>query len=76
MLAEAGASAILLGREETCGYHSTGRSAAMFFCAYGKPQIRALTRASGPFLLDPPDGFSEAPLTARSETVVPASTNP
>lgn len=63
MLSQNRASVVLLEREETCGYHSTGRSAAMFFRSYGKPQIRALTRASAPFLLETPEGFSEAPLT-------------
>ncbi|WP_346908658.1 FAD-dependent oxidoreductase [uncultured Roseibium sp.] len=41
---------ILLERESQPGYHTTGRSAAVFTRAYGPPVIRALTRASESFL--------------------------
>jgi D-arginine dehydrogenase len=44
------------------GYHSTGRSAALFAPSYGGREIRALTRASRRFFDDPPEGFSEQPL--------------
>src|ERR1700759_2093697 len=54
---------VLLEREERAGYHSTGRSAALFTEIYGNPVIRALTRASRKFLFDPPAGFVEGPLT-------------
>ena len=43
------ARVVVLEREEQPGYHSTGRSAAMFMEAYGTPQIQALTRASRAF---------------------------
>lgn len=43
------ASVALLEREGQPGYHSTGRSAAMFMESYGTPAIRALTRASRAF---------------------------
>ena len=57
---------LVLEREEQPGYHSTGRSAAMFMEAYGTPQIQALTRASRAFYENPPAGFSEHPiLTSR-----------
>ena len=36
----------VLEREAQPGYHSTGRSAAMFIESYGTPQVRALTQAS------------------------------
>jgi D-arginine dehydrogenase len=36
----------LVEREAQPGYHSTGRSAAVFAPSYGPPQVRALTRAS------------------------------
>ena len=39
----------LLERESQPGYHSTGRSAAMFMESYGTPMIRALTCASRAF---------------------------
>ncbi|MHC6224919.1 NAD(P)/FAD-dependent oxidoreductase [Pseudomonas sp. X10] len=50
---------LLLEREEQPGYHSTGRSAAMFMEAYGTPQIQALTRASRAFYEQPPSGFCD-----------------
>jgi D-arginine dehydrogenase len=45
---------LLLEREEQPGYHSTGRSAAMFMASYGPPGVRALTRASEAFYAAPP----------------------
>jgi len=55
---------VLLERESQPGYHSTGRSAALFLESYGTPQVRALTRASRAFLDTPPPGFSEHPVLA------------
>ncbi len=52
----------LLEREPQPGYHSTGRSAALFMESYGTPQVRALTMASWAFLQSPPEGFAEHPL--------------
>ena len=40
----------IVEREAQPGYHSTGRSAALFAPSYGPPQVRALTRASRSFL--------------------------
>ena len=56
---------LLLERESQPGYHSTGRSAAMFMESYGPPQVRALTRASRAFYAHPPDGFAEHALLMR-----------
>jgi D-arginine dehydrogenase len=53
---------ILLEREAQPGYHSTGRSAALFMESYGTAQVRALTMASRAFFANPPEGFSEQPL--------------
>jgi D-arginine dehydrogenase len=53
---------ILLERESQPGYHSTGRSAAMFMESYGPPMVRALTRASRSFYESPPPGFADVPL--------------
>jgi D-arginine dehydrogenase len=53
---------LLLERESQPGYHSTGRSAALYMASYGSPQVRALTRASLAFFESPPAGFSEHPL--------------
>jgi len=55
---------VLLEREDQPGYHSTGRSAALFMESYGTPQVRALTCASRAFLAQPPAGFAEHPLLA------------
>jgi D-arginine dehydrogenase len=62
--AAAHARVLLLEREPQPGMHSTGRSAAMFMESYGSPQVRALTRASRPFLVQPPAGFADVPLVA------------
>ena len=64
-LAEAlgdGARIALLEREDRPGYHSTGRSAAVYTETYGPPVIRALTAGSRPFFDNPPPGFSETAL--------------
>lgn len=53
---------LLLERESQPGYHSTGRSAALFMQNYGTAQVRALTRASRAFLQSPPAGFCEYPI--------------
>ena len=49
----------VLERESQPGYHSTGRSAAMFMENYGTPQVQALTRASRGFYEQPPAAFTE-----------------
>ena len=56
------ASVILLERESQPGYHSTGRSAAVFTEIYGNAVIRGLSVATGRFLSSPPPGFSDHPL--------------
>lgn len=53
------ASVLLLEREDRCGYHSTGRSAALYVETYGNPTVRALTTAGKTFYLNPPQGFTE-----------------
>jgi len=53
---------VLLERESQPGYHSTGRSAALFMESYGTPQVRALTMASRALFDAPPAGFTEHPL--------------
>jgi len=49
---------LLLEGEDRPGYHTTGRSAALFEEAYGPAPIRKLTRASRAFLESPPPGFA------------------
>lgn len=58
------ARVVLLEREIQPGFHSTGRSAALFMETYGSPQVRSLTRASRSFLQRPPAGFCAHPLLA------------
>lgn len=62
---------VLLERESQPGYHSTGRSAALFSETYGGEQVRILSRASRPFFEQPPAGFTDAPiLTPRGALMV------
>ena len=66
-------SVLLLERESQPGYHSTGRSAAMFIESYGPTAVRAFTRASRAFYTVPPAGFSEHPLLAPRGALYVAS---
>lgn len=58
------ARVIVLEGETQPGYHSTGRSAALFMESYGPAQVRALTRASIDFFKHPPAGFCDNELLA------------
>ncbi|WP_312130228.1 NAD(P)/FAD-dependent oxidoreductase [Diaphorobacter nitroreducens] len=53
---------LLLEREAQPGYHTTGRSAALYSATYGTPNICALTRASRAFYDAPPPEFGCAPI--------------
>src|SRR5215469_11311294 len=53
---------VLLEGESAPGYHSTGRSAAVFSESYGNSAVRAMTRASRDFFYHPPADFSPHPL--------------
>ena len=57
-----GGRVLLLEREDTHGYHTTGRSAALYIETYGNAVIRGLTRASRPDFEAPAPGFAAAPL--------------
>ena len=52
----------LIEAEEAAGYHTTGRSAALWILNYGPGDVRALTGASRGFFEAPPAGFSQARL--------------
>jgi D-arginine dehydrogenase len=66
-------SVVVLERESQPGFHSTGRSAAMFMESYGPPMVRALTRASRAFYEQPPSAFTDHPLlTPRGALYVAA----
>src|ERR1700748_482998 len=62
-------SVALLERESQPGYHSTGRSAALFSTIYGNAAVRALTRASQAFLFESPSWFTETPLVSPRQTL-------
>ena len=64
----ASARVLLLEMESQPGYHTTGRSAAIFAPTYGPEPIRALTRASAPFFRNPPDGFCTHPMFSPRAT--------
>ncbi|NCX86803.1 MAG: FAD-binding oxidoreductase, partial [Rhodobacteraceae bacterium] len=53
-----GVKVALVEQEQQPGYHSTGRSAAIYSPTYGPPPIRALTRASLAYFLT---GVSDEP---------------
>jgi len=67
-LAERGSVAVL-DMEEHAGYHTTGRSAALYSKIYGNAAIRALTRASHEFLFRPPADFALHPLVSARPTL-------
>jgi D-arginine dehydrogenase len=53
---------LVVEQEDAPGYHTTGRSAAMYIESYGAPAVRALTAASRGFFDAPPEGFADYPL--------------
>lgn len=55
-------SVILLEAESAPGYHSTGRSAALYTRNFGGCVVRRINQASYDFFLAPPAGFCETPL--------------
>ena len=62
---------VLLEGEDHPGYHSTGRSAALFSETYGNLPVRLLTRAGRAFYEDRAGGLAEHPiLTPRGVLVV------
>lgn len=56
------ARVIVAEQEERAGYHTSGRSAAMYIESYGAPPVRRLTAASRAFFDAPPEGFADYPL--------------
>jgi D-arginine dehydrogenase len=63
----------LIEAEEVAGYHTTGRSAAIWIQNYGPPDVRTLTRLSRSFYETPPAGFSDIPLISRRQVLTLAS---
>jgi D-arginine dehydrogenase len=62
----------LIEAEEAPGYHTTGRSAAMWEPNYGPPDVRRLTALSHAFFQTPPPGFAQTPLLAHRAVVLMA----
>lgn len=60
---------VLLEMESQPGYHTTGRSAALYAPSYGPPPIRALTRASWEFFSEDGGDFPAENLIS-SRTVI------
>jgi D-arginine dehydrogenase len=58
-------SVALVEAEDTPGYHTTGRSAAIWIRNYGPPAVRVMTGLSRPFFENPPEGFTETPLMSH-----------
>jgi D-arginine dehydrogenase len=58
----ASSSVLLIEAETQPGYHSSGRSAALFTRNYGTPLVRNINALSEPFFKAPPDGFTNDPL--------------
>ena len=67
-LAERG-RVVVLEQEDVPGYHSTGRSAAMYMQTYGGPLTKGLAVTGRSFLTDPPSGFAASPLLSPREVL-------
>ena len=70
-------SVVIIEQEDRPGYHSTGRSAAIFIRNYGNAVIRALNRASAP-LFDKrrPDAISASAAVQRGVLYVADDARP
>ena len=72
-LAERGCTVTLVETEAPLAYHTTGRSAALYFENYGHPDVRSLSKASLSFFQSPGDGLADAPLlTSRGALMIAA----
>ncbi len=67
-LAQRGRVLVVEGEEQP-GYHTTGRSAALFSTIYGNAPVRALSRASRDFLFQPPAAFTDVALVHPRPTL-------
>lgn len=56
---------VLVEAEEVAGYHTTGRSAAIWIQNYGTDEVRVLTGLSRAFFENPPEGFADVPLMSH-----------
>ena len=67
-LAERG-RVVVLEQEDVAGYHTTGRSAAMYMQTYGGPLTKGLAVTGRSFLTDPPSDFAASPLLSPREVL-------
>ena len=67
-LAERG-RVVVLEQEDVPGYHTTGRSAAMYMQTYGGPLTKGLAVTGRSFLTDPPSDFAASPLLSPREVL-------
>ncbi len=72
-LAERDMAVTLVEAEKTLAYHTTGRSAALYFENYGHPDVRSLSKASLSFFQDPDEGTADAPLLTDRGALMVAS---
>ena len=70
------ASVLLLERESAHGYHTTGRSAALYTEAYGNAVIRGLTRASRAFFEGAPGRVLQLSAADAARLPLPGPTGP
>lgn len=69
------ADVTVLEGEADLGYHSTGRSAAIFIRNYGNATLRALNAASEPDLVHPSGVSDKSLLSARGEMLIATKQN-
>ena len=62
-------SVTMIEMEERPGYHSSGRSAALYTPNYGPPVVRAIIAFSTAFYRDPPAGFAAHPLLTPRQAI-------
>ncbi len=65
---------VLVEAEASAGFHSTGRSAALYTPNYGSDLVRKINRLSHGFLSQPPEGFCAQPLLSPRGMLSVAST--
>ncbi len=59
----------LIEAEEQAGYHTTGRSAAIWVLNYGPPDVRVLTGLSREFFLNPPPDIADGSLGTHRQNI-------
>jgi D-arginine dehydrogenase len=69
-LAGAGVEVLVLEREVTCGYHASGRNAALGRQLTEDDEVTAFTVGGAAFLREPPAGFAETRLWAETGSVL------